>query len=523
MKLAISLKSENTNKAIIITSLLGLISKLFSFLQSIVITHSFGAEKSTDILLYVLTFSITLTSFSTAISQLVIVPYAVNERNKSEESSKVLLGNYYMVNLVLGLGITLLLVLFPVQILSLVSKFSLQDLTYNLNMERIIVLNLVFLLLNSIIIDIFGSYRMFTLPSLCDMLKSILIIVIVLLFHSSYSTLSFAAGILIANIMQFVYLNYLLVKKFSWKFRFRKFIFDSSIKNNITFVVIGQIFTFLNSFVTMFLLSGFNEGVYSASNYAEQINNIIMVAVVTQVSTVLGMDFIELYSKKLFSKLSEVFEEYSKVILFFVVLLCFVVSLNSDLIISVLFQRGKFGIEAVNMTGSFLRINVLIIPAIILNSLVTRLITAKQIQGIGLVQQIGSNSLMSILVFVLMKFTGYTGYPLGRLITYYLFIFVPFLIMMRFQFSFIRYTDVLKFLSKNIIINLLISGLLYLPYNFLFKDVLGSFGIKFIYLAVNCLIYAGVFIAASFLIKDNRCILVKMFAFIKARRKFQEE
>ena len=490
-----------------------LLAKLLTFAQSLVISYAFGVQRSTDILFYVLSLVFLLTAFICSINQQVIVPVTIDIRNNiSEEESRKFVSYIYFIYLIIGIIGTLLLFISPAKTLSLFSSFSIQDIQANEGILRYIIPSFLLIILNTFILDIFNSYKYFVLPMILDMIKNLVIIIFVITFKCKLSVLSLALGIFAGNIAQFVILNILLVYILKWKFSLKYFRIDNLVKKNIMYVFIGQIATFANSFITMYLLSGFSAGVYSAMDYSQKISTILSSVIIVQISTVIGVNFIELYTQANFDKLNELFVTYLKMGLFVIMPFCFIMSLNSEPIISLIFERGNFTHEAVKLTSAFFRYFILMIPPMLIGAFIVRMVIAKQIQRTAFLWQFFNNLISAIIIYILIKAGGYYGYAVGTLVSYTVYTVMLMLFLLRTEFDFIDYSSVMKVFLVNVILNSLIMSCTYFMVGGIPQN--GSTYSYSVFILESTAIYSVLFLISSNFIGVNKKILQKIFSYL---------
>ncbi len=509
------LQIKSTNKAIVFSMCLSLIAKIMTLLQSQVISISFGMQRSTDILFSVLSMIMIVTSFVNTINQSVMVPSIIDVRNsRSEDESKKFISYIYLVYFIAAAAIVSILFLFPVQLFDTALQYSTEEIKSNINIIRFIIPTFLLIIINQYVLDVFTSYRYFTLPMLLDMLKNILIIAFVLVFKDKLSVLSLAIGVFIGNLTQFVIVNFLLFFKLKCRLSLKHFKLEKKAKTNIRYVVFGQVTKIANDYIVIFLLSGFAAGIYTAMDYGQRINTVVASVLIGQISTVIGLNFIDMYTKKKFEELNAEFIKYFKLCLFFLLPFCFIMFLNAEYIISILFGWGKMTENDVKVTGSFFRLFILNLPALFVDSMIVRLIIAKQIQKISFIWSVFSNILTLSIMFVLVNTMGYIGYPLSVVISniIYMLLFLSFLV--RKQFEFIDLKAIFRFIFQNALFNVIITVVIWYTIKNMFvaDSLVGRFG------AVACIsiVYVVVYIAASFFIKDSREIETKIFRFIKS-------
>ena len=507
------LRAESTNKAIIMSMSLSMFAKVFNFAQSLVASYAFGTQTSTDILFYMLSMVILLSTLLSSVNQQVIVPNAIYLRNgSSEEDSKKFITFIYFIYLAVGAAVTAVLMLAPEKILILFSRFSPEHITDHISIIQFVIPTFILIIANTFILDIFTSYRYFTLPMLLDMLKNIIIIVFVLLFKDVFSVTSLAIGVLIGNLAQFILLNFMFFIVLKCKPSFKWYHLSSEIKGNIGFVIGGFMTTFLSSFVVMYLMSGFTSGVFSAMDYGQKISTVFTMVIVGQITTVIGMNIIEIYAKKDFERLNETFLNYLRMSIFLIIPFCFVISLNSDAIISILFERGEFTSESVMLTSVFLRYLMLSLPYALINGFVVRLIIAKQIQRVSFWWQTSQSIGNILILWPLIHFFGYMGYNVGTLAAEYIYLYLLLYFLLRHQFGFIDRKQVIRYFSLNALMNTGIAAMFFI---FDIKaGAEGSFMQKFIHIAWVSLLFILLNLVIGYVTGINREEIKKSIGFI---------
>ncbi len=505
------LRAEGTNKAILLSMSFSLLSKMFNFAQSLVVSYAFGTQTSTDILFYMLAMVILFSTLLSSVNQQVVVPNVIYIRtSRSEEDSRSFISYIYFLYLLIGIAATLLLVLWPDRVLELFSRFGREQILDNMDILRYIMPTFILIISNTFILDIFTAYRYFTLPMLLDMGKNLVIILFVLVFREALSVSSLALGVLMGNLLQFLALNYMLFSVLKCRPSLKRYPLDSTVKKNILYVVVGHLTTFLSNFAAIYLMSGFSEGVYSALDYGQKINTIFSLVIIGQITTVVGMNILELYAAKNHEKLNETFVRYIKMSLFFTIPFSFIVSLNSEGIISLLFQRGRFTLESVELTGGFLRFFVLTLPYLLINSFIVKLIVAKQIQRVAFWWQASQSAGNVIVLWVMISLFGYMGYPIGGLIASYTYILLLLNFLLKQQFGFIRRKEVIKYFLLNM---LLASGI---GAGFLLAGLEagagGGFFTKLIKVLWTSLAFLAAYLVLGYVTGLNRSIIGKLAA-----------
>ena len=509
-------KVESTNKAIVSSMFFSLIGKALNFVQMMVITYAFGVQASTDILFYVLSTILLLTFFVTSVNNQVIIPEAIRLRNEvSEEEAAKFISNIYYIFLGIGIIGTIILFISPIELLSTFSKFKASDIRDNFSILIYIIPTFLFTMINNFCLNIFNVYKFFTLPMVLDMFKNVVIIIFVLIFKESLQVTSLAMGTLIGNMIQFIIVTIFLSKVLNCKLVFKCYKFKSLIIKNAIYTVLGQLVTFISGFVMLYLLSGFNAGVFSAMDYSQKIVNVMNYVLISQFSAVLGVNFMELYNRKNYLKINEIFSKYLKAGLLVIIPFCFLIYLNSERIISLLFQRGRFDYNAVLITSGFLKYLVLMIPVMLINNFIFKLIYAKQMQKKAFIYMLLYNIFSLTIVYTFIKVVGYFGYAIGLLISYVFYTICVFYFETRKELSFINYKDISKYTLINILLNLAICFVISFVFSSLnFKiDLLSNIT----YVVLSVVVYLLIFLSICVVSGVNKSVIVELKNYIKAK------
>lgn len=457
------IKSSSTNNAIVSSMSLSLFAKLFNLAQSVVVSYAFGTSTGTDILFYTLSLIILLTTFQGSLNRQVVVPNLIEIRNGSPaEETRGFISTIYLFYAAMGIAATAALLISPEGILLAVSRFEAAEIRANLGIVRLIVPALVLIIINTYLLDIFTGYRFFNLPMLLDMLKNGLIIAAVILLRRSFSVESLALGVLMGNLLQFVVLNILLVRLLQWRPTLRIFKLSGTVRRNMAYVLAGRAATFANDFVIIYLMSGFAEGVYTAMDYALRIDAVVNSVIIGQITTVVGMNIMELHSRKKINELRETFMRYFKFSLFAVLPISFILSLNAYPVISLLFERGSFTHQAAETTAMFLKLFILTMPFELVNGFIVILIIARQIQRIAFLWQISQNILNVFVIWLFIKYLGYYGYPAGLLVATAIYVTVLCHFLVKSRFEFIKAGEMLKLFGINLCMNVPLVAAIYL-------------------------------------------------------------
>lgn len=506
------MKSKSTSKSVFFSTFFSLIARIFSFAQAMIVSYYFGATKSTDFLFFCVSITMLLPGLFNNINQSVIVPNAIRIREKkSEEESRGFISGVYLFYLITGVIVCAVISFMPEDFILMVSKFDRAAVKENIQIIKIIIPTFFFIVANSYLLDIFNSYKYFTLPMVLDMLKSVLTILIIVLLGKEYGVVSMAAGILFAHIVQFILLNGLLLKLFDFRLRFKIYRLDKELQRNIFFVVISQVSSILSQYVAIYLISGLSDGVYTALSYSDRLYSIFVLVFAGQVATVFGINMIEMYARGEYEKLNCQYLKYMKTTMTIILPICFIMAVQAPLVISILFERGNFTSESVQLTSVFFKYSVLIVPLLLLDRLIVRLIIAKQIMRISFIWNVISKILTCIAVYVIVSYIDFRYYGLGLLLVQFVYIILINLFMIKKQFKFIQVNSSLLYLAVS---TALCSVVCFGACKILPIDNMGGIIQKLAALCVYSIIVIGSYYVIGF-ISYNRETILQLLQYLR--------
>lgn len=500
----IRLKSESTSKSVFFSTFFSLVARLLSFVQAIIVSYYFGATKSTDFLFFCVSMTLLLPGLFININQSVIVPTAIKLReNKSTEESHRFVLYIYILYLAVGVLVCTAIGFMPEGFMHLASKFDIADIKENILIVRMLIPTFFFILANSYILNIFEANRYFTFPMISDMLKSLLTIGFILLLGKKYGVVSMAAGILIAYMAQFLMLNWFLIRLLGFKLRFKRYPLDKELRRNIMYVVISQMSTILSQYIAMYLISGLKEGVYTALSYSDKLFNIFVLVFTGQISTVLGINIIEMYAKGQFEKLNEQYQKYMKVTMTIILPVCFILAIQAPTVVSILLERGNFTSASVQLTSIFFQYTILTVPFLLLDRLIVRLIIAKQIMHISFLWNVVSKILTTVAIYIIVTYIDYRYYGLGLLFVQIFYIILLNLFMVKKQFKFINVNRGLLYLFVSILLcSMLGMGI---PADYPLGSI-GGLMLKIITLSIYSVLFMGGYFLIGFLTYNREAV-----------------
>jgi putative peptidoglycan lipid II flippase len=273
-------------------------------------------------------------------------------------------------------------------------------------------------------------------------------------------------------------------RSLKWKFHFTPFSVGKRIWRNVALAQAGNITTVLNSYVPLFVLSGFAPGIVTALTFAQQLSVLPNSLVTNHFTSVAAIKFNELYSAKAFYELNKIFVTTAEFLLFVLMPISGVMFFFSEEIVTLIFKHGRFEHSGVANASLFLKYLGLQLPLLAINNLFARLLMAGHKVGQSFLYQIVFNLVLLAMLLAGIQIFGIVGYPLALVVIYFLNIFACYFLE-KYFFNVVEYSTVLKkffvifFLNAimisltsflvgvididNYILRLILAGSIYLP------------------------------------------------------------
>lgn len=460
------LRSESYKSGIVLSVGLNVIAKSLGFINSIAIAFHFGAQLKTDIYFYCFAAVGVLIGFIGSLDNSVIIPESMRMREQEgEEMAKHFLNYFLYLYAGIGLLVVFILMLDPVRFLGLVSNFDPVGLKGNKDLVFWFIPICLLMLITNYLTNVLSSYKYFIAPILAAVINNVFSVLFLLTFHKVLDVKSIVLGLSIGYLVNISLLLLIMKSQLRWRFGVKRILFDQRLKRNIRYALLGNITSFFAGYAPFYVMSNFNPGVVTMFNYAKSLSEIPSQMITTQFSAVSAIRFNELAAKGKWNELDKSFLQMTGVMIFVMAPVSAILFLFSEEIIAMLYQRGEFDAKAVGQTAFILKYLSFSVIYFVINTIISRLFMATQKIKESFWFQIYMN-LFFILVIGLLSFTyGMQGYLTGTLLYQSIVVVFSYWLMKK-QFRYINYLQVLKELVKNIVLNLALTvGFYYLLKN----------------------------------------------------------
>jgi putative peptidoglycan lipid II flippase len=455
-------KTESYSKGILYSTGLSICAKMIGFANGIVIAYYFGTQVKTDIYFYAISTVNLLAGFLNVLDHGVIIPEAmrIKEQGGIQKSQEFISFFLYMYSII-ALVVILILLLNPVSAFVHLSKFEIASLENNIFILYSVLPLLLLIIISNYLINILSSYKYFTLPMLVTMINNCFSLMFILVFQSKLGIGSILIGLTFGYVFNVMILYYIFIRKLKWKFTYKYIKLGKKNGSNIVYTIVGQITSFFGTFLPMYLMSGFSQGIVTSMNFGRNLAQLPDQFITVQFSTVTAIKMNELFANNKLTEINTLFNKTVNYLFFILIPMSCYFYLYSEEIVTLLYKRGAFDADAVSATASFFKWFGLTLPFIALNTIVARLYMAGQEIKSQFTIGIMVSVFYLLLLCVLVKNIGPVGYPISVLIYLPISLFIVYAIHIRKVFPFIKFNKVYISFVKIVIVNIGVVSCVY--------------------------------------------------------------
>lgn len=411
------------------------LSRITGLFRDILFANFLGASLLSDAFMFAFRLpNLFRRILAEGVTNSVFIPLYLEHQIKSSQDSSKFYSLIILLFLVLTGSITLLFFIKTELIITFLAPGFLRDAILFNNTILLVKITfpfLVFVSISSLLSSILNANNNFFIPSCLSIVLNLSMILTLLTFKDN-SHFQLAWSILFAGSIQIILLliNFKLLKlTFVFSFRLSKSIIISIKKFffRLFQAVIGSGIVQLNIFISMIFASLVGGGAISQIYYADRIIDLPFALIAVAISITL-LPYLS-KNKDDIEKTSEAFNKCIIFCLIFAAPSTLSLILISEDIIFVLFARGKFDNEDVQITSSILSIYSLSLPAYMLARMLNQIFYSYQKVYLPIIASIPTFFLNLLLCFLLYQDYGVKGLAFSSVISVYLNVIIQILIL----------------------------------------------------------------------------------------------
>lgn len=494
------LKTESYRKGVLFSTALNAISKGSTFLSTLLVAHYFGSNAGTDLYFAVIAIALMFTTTINGIDYLIIVPEAMRLRVQVSEAASQRFSNFFVYAYALiGLAIALVVAVAPTTFYAAFTSFdqnTLGSFGAVLYLSGLIIsLQLVNMLLSAIL----SSYKYFSAPTLINLFNAGFAILLTIVFRDRLGIQATVLGLALGGIVNLLMLVGVMVVKQNWNFANFGLMRDSAVWKNIGLMQVNTLPLWLRNAIGLFLISSLATGTLTSLNLGQQLAGIPDVLILTQLLSVSGIKFSELFANSDHAGANRLFLFLSEWGISFTIFAASILLLYSDTIVRIVYSFSKVpesSLADIRLSFAFF---VLAMPVKFMSGLCGSVFTASQnIRSIFAISVVTHLFATVSMIGLIVNF-GLIGYLSGITLHLYVF-FVLFYFMFRKVLPQIDYSAVFALTLKNLFINSLAFGAVW----FLWNMSPGTQLAPLEQLIAGAVLYAVIAIVGNQIVKGNR-------------------
>jgi putative peptidoglycan lipid II flippase len=344
-------------KTAFLIMIITIVSKLFGFVRDIVLSYVYGASNVSDA--YLISMTIPSVIFGFIISGLVagFIPLYTNILQKEKQiEANDFMNNIITILLIICTVIIAIVFPFAEKVVKLfASGFEGETLKLAVRLSKISMLAIYFTGVMTIYSGFLQVKNSYLIPALIGLPFNILIIVSIIL-SKKIDIIVLAIGFVVATASQ-LFILIPFTRRKGYKYKFKLVIKDKNIINLFNMalpVMLGLSVNQINTLVDRTLASSIVIGGISSLNYASKLTGFIQGIFVMSIVTVLYPKISKMMAEKDTSGIKTVLKKSIIGIMVIVLPATVGIMVLSKPLVTILFGRGAFNSEAVEMTANVL-------------------------------------------------------------------------------------------------------------------------------------------------------------------------
>lgn len=407
-------------KAALLVMIITIVSKILGFGREIVLSYVYGASSITDAYLISKTIPLTIFAFvSSGVATGFVPMYSRIRKEYGQLSANQFTSNLSNFLLLLASLIVVIVLVFTQPIVKLFATgFTGETLEMAVNFTRITIFGVYFTAMLHVFTGYLRVHENYIAPALIGLPMNIIIIGS-LFISTGTSIYVIAVGSVIATASQLVILLP-YIRKVGYHYKPIIDFKDEHLKTMVLIalpIIAGASVNQINILIDRTLASGIAVGGISALNYANRLNDFVQGLFVASITTVMYPMISKMAAEDNLKGLKSTISEAISIISLLVIPATVGAMIFSEEIVSLLFGRGAFTLEAIKMTGAALFYYSIGMIAFGLRDILSRAFYALQDTKTPMINASIAVVINIVLNIILSKYLGIGGLALATSIS----------------------------------------------------------------------------------------------------------
>lgn len=346
-------------KSSIIVMVLIILGKVLALVRDALIAAKFGATYITDIYNFALGMVYLLTTISYGLTTTFIPLHTENLQKGTKKDSNRFVNNVINLYSIFTILVMILLIVFSKYIIYVFGHGFGKDpgvFSTAVEINSIMMLSLIFVSLQSVVTGVLQSHKEFYEPAAMAMVSNIVYVIYLVFLTNKFGIKGFAIATVVGFLIQFL-INVPKYKKLGYKYEGIVDLKDSQVLNMFKLmipVIISTSVVQLNAFVNRAFATNIFFGAVTVLDCANKINTLAYEVFAIGIAMIVYPTLSELAVKEDRREYKKALARSISIIMLIMVPAAVAIAVLRLPLITMIFKRGAFGSEAVNLTSSAL-------------------------------------------------------------------------------------------------------------------------------------------------------------------------
>ncbi len=412
------MREANIFKSVILISSMVLMFKVIGFVKQAIIAYYYGATTEMDLYFIAYGFIISLSeALVKALSVSMISVYTMVRINEGRDKAQILVSTLLELFMLIAIVCTICFFLFAPQLSAMLLMHSTSTNIAQLSFFiRALSAMCIFIVIELVGTSVLDSERQYYVPRTQSLIYSISVISACILFSSCYR-IGALIGALYSSSLIYSVLVWCFVKKYVVYFKFVRINLNDIYIKQILWLslplLIGNSAIQINQIVDRTIASNLADGAVSALSYCHTVAQLVTNVLIVNVSNVLFAHFNNLVINNQNNEVKDTLAKTLSLIFCILAPIMIITVMCAEDIIRILFYRGKFSDNAVNLTSIALLGYAISFPFVGIRDILTKSMYAYQNTRRPMITSLISIVCNIILSITLSKWLGILGITIG--------------------------------------------------------------------------------------------------------------
>lgn len=417
--------------ASILIALVSIISKGLGFLREVIFANSFGLGSDFDIYLVSSVIPVTLTTIISYIAQNYYIPLFAEA--KKTNNTLVFFNRNLIIFFTGSIILSILLYFFSDYLICIYLKSNVFAIKNTAKVIfRLFLICIPFTALNSFYISYLQSELKYGIPAYSQIVQSISILIILILLNKTLGIIAIPVSFIMGTLLQFIFLAVNNMRVINFKYlRDSKIFNQNAITKSFIYVILIEVIGQFYILADRFFFDKVDSGGIAALNYGTNIFQIPILVFTFALSTAVFPKFSNSVALQDWGAIRKNVNSIIDISSFIYIPIIFIMYFYGDIIIKIIYQRGKFSAQDTVMTFNILKYMSLALVFYAIYGVLNKLFYSFNLTKVLFLITSAGIAIKITLNFILVSNFKQTGLAVSTVITYVFFFLITFIFFAR--------------------------------------------------------------------------------------------